>query len=215
MLTAIRDSRALYHEVRPYLYSENTFIFRRCGSDLRIIFQPRDASCCGEALSPLRTKVPFFNKVVFKIGGGGVPDIGRFKTESFKAALVGLRDEVQINHLTILLDHSCWATGSECIEFAFALRNIKVTRSLQILGTNEYLLHDIRSIPRALAMNIQPVWSKLYPSDVFAADTNGVFTSTYVAAKTPEEIDIQPGQQLMDAGVEYYALLMASCDIGW
>lgn len=77
-----------------------------------------------------------------------------------------------------------------------------------MLGVDTYLLHDVRAIPRALAMNIQPVWSKLYPCDV-GLDSRGIFTSTYVPAQTPEEIGLRAGQVLMDAGVEYYARMMA------
>ena len=174
-----------------------------------MIFQPRDASCYGEDLSPLRTKMPSFDKVGFDLGHNDSPELGRFKTESFMAALGGLCDEVQIHHLTILLGHDCWAADSGPHEFAKVLRNIRVTRTLAILGVDTYLLHGIRAIPRALAMNIQPVWSKLYPCDI-GIDTRGVFTSTYVPAKKPEEISLQAGQILMDAGVEYYSRLMVS-----
>ena len=205
----IRDSRAIYHESRAYLYSQNTFFFTRCGSDLRIIFQPRDASRYGEAVSPLRTKMPVFNKVVFSLGDNFSPVLGEFKTEFFMIALCALRDDVQIRNLTILFGHECWEKNWGPVLFAKSLFKLKVTRSLEILGIDKYLLHDIRAIPRALGMNIQPVWSKLYPCDV-GIDFRGIFTSTYVPAETPEEVSLRPDQTLIDAGVEYYARLMDS-----
>lgn len=200
--------------MRTYLYSQNAFVFTRCGSDLRIILQPRDASRYGEALSPWRTKVPFFNNVVFDLGDNYSPEIGRFKTQCFMAALGGLRDEVEIHNLTLLLGHDCWAGGSGPQEFARTLKNIKVTGCLEMLGVDEYLLHDIRAVPRALSMNIQPVWSKLYPCDI-GNDFRGIFTSTYVPAKKPEEISLQADQILIDAGVEYYARLMGFGNLWW
>ena len=157
--------------------------------------------------------VPVFNNVVFDLGDNQSAEVGRFKTQCFMAALGGLRDEVNINHLTLLLGHDCWGGDSGPHDFANILRKIKVTRSLEMLGVDTYLLHDIRAIPRALAMNIQPVWSKLYPCDV-GLDLRGIFTSAYVPAATPEDTSLRAGQILMDAGVEYYARLIAPAHNG-
>ena len=208
MLTSLRNSHALYHEARTYLYSQNTFVFTRCGSDLRIIFQPRDDSLYGQAVSSTRVKVPSFDKVIFDLGDNQNAEFGRFKTQSFMTALGGLADDVHIKHLTLLLGHDCWLAESGPHDFGKVLRKIKVMETLEMFGVDTYLLHDIRAIPRALAMNIQPVWSKLYPCDV-GLDARGIFASTYVPAKSPEETGLQNGQILMDAGVEYYARLMA------
>lgn len=125
------------------------------------------------------------------------------------AALSGLRHEVEIRNLTVILGPNCFGADvpPSPSEFAKALKNIKVTRSLEMLGRDRYLLHDIRAIPRAMAMNIQPVWWKLYPCDL-GIDCRGVFTSTYVPAEKPEEVSLRAGQILMDAGSEYYAKLM-------
>lgn len=208
-LTSIHISRAVYHECRTCLYSQNSFFFTRCGSDLRTILQPRDASRFGEAISPLHTKMPLFHRVIFHLGDNDSPEIGWFKTQCFLAALSGLRHEVRIRNLSVLLGRNCW--GADRLppppEFSNALRNIKVIDSLRMLGIDKYLLCDTREIPRALAMNIQPVWWKLHPCDL-GFDSRGIFESTYLPAKKPEEVSLQAGQILMDAGVEYYATLM-------
>lgn len=208
MLTLARKSHALYHEARGYLYSQNTFVFTRCGSDLRIIFQPRKTSESGDAGSSARVQVPSFNRVIFDLGDNQNPEMGRFKTRSFMAALNGLRDDVYIDHLILRLGHDSWELGdSEPHDFGKALRKMKIKKSFEMLGMDTYLLHDIRAIPRALSMNIQPIWSKLYPCDM-GLGARGVFTSIYVPAETPEETGLQAGQILIDAGVEYYARLM-------
>ena len=127
------------------------------------------------------------------------------------AALSGLRHEVKIRNLIILLHSNCFKADVPPAppDFAKAFENIKVTSSLDMFGLDRYLLHDIRAIPRAMAMNIQPVWWKLFPCDL-GLDCSGIFASTYVPAKKPEEVSVQAGQILMDAGIEYYATLMGS-----
>ena len=127
------------------------------------------------------------------------------------AALSGLRHEVKIRNLIILLHSNCFKADVPPAppDFAKAFKNIKVTSSLDMFGLDRYLLHDIRAIPRAMAMNIQPVWWKLFPCDL-GLDCSGIFASTYVPAKKPVEVSVQAGQILMDAGIEYYATLMGS-----
>lgn len=153
--------------------------------------------------------MPLFNKVVFEIGDDYSLEIGRFKTQCFAAALGGLRDQVIIRNLDLFLGLNCWAAESGPFEFVKALKNIKVTKRLEMVGREKLLLHDIRTIPRALKMNIQPEYSSLYPCDL-GIDTRSFFRSTYVPAKKPEEISLQPGQILVDAGIEFYARLMGS-----
>jgi hypothetical protein len=191
----------MHHEVRNYLFNQNTFIFSRCGSDVRFILPLRDTVHSKEV-------VPSFKKVIFDFGDNHSTKLARFKTESFMGALRGLRHEVRVQHLTLFLGHDCFDLTATPQDFANALKIIKVTKSLEIQGVAAHLLHDIRAIPRAMGMNIQPVWSKLVPCDV-GLDQRAMFTSTYVPAKTREETELQAGQTLMDAGVEYYARLMS------
>lgn len=152
--------------------------------------------------------VPSFNKVIIELGDAQSAEVGEFKTNRFMAALSGLRNEVGINHLTLLLGQNCLVPAPGPIHLANALGMLKVRGSLEMMGLDAYLLTDVRAIPRALGMNIQPVWSKLYRCDQ-CLDTRGIFSSTYVPATCREEAELQAGQTVWDAGVEYYARLMA------
>lgn len=192
------NSRPIYHDAKPYLYSENVFVFTRCGTDLYLLNQAQALATCKYVNCAINALT--ISKLVFDLGDNESIDKGQMKIQTFTAALHALRTEVRVGSLHIYFRDCCWAATERAEDFADALGKIKIVQSLEMTGPDFHWQENLRAIPEALAMNVVPVRSCLLPGTK-EENFKGSFTCKYRPAMAVEET--QGEGEVKDVGFCY------------
>ena len=170
------SSREIYHDARPYLYSENAFIFVGCGSELRSILDQH----CLWSCKVNGCKTAPFRKVRIVLGDDVSAEIADLRMKTTKAALEGIRGCVSIKMLHIELRAFCWVYGHRPEELERGLSRLNV-EALGTYGAEYHWQEDLACLPRALGLNVSPE---------YLDSSNGLFECGYLPAQTPGQVEV-------------------------
>ena len=149
---------------------------------------------------------PCVKNLIFEVGHDQSPDKGQLLTETFSATLRGLRRRIRAENLVIALQDNCWGSTEELQDFTDALANVQVAKSFELSGSAFHLYLNMRSIPQALAMKVQPDKSTYQGST--AVDARGYFCDNYSSTKILAETD-PTGKDIVDATAKQIRYLAA------
>lgn len=142
---------------------------------------------------------PCVKDLIFEVGHDQSPDKGQLLTETFSATLRGLRRRIRAENLVIALQENCWGSAEELQDFTDALANVQVAKSLDFSGSAFHLHFNMRSIPQALAMKVQPDNSRFQGN---TAEHGGYFRDNYSSTKILAEAD-PTGKDIDDATAKH------------
>ncbi|KAG8531926.1 uncharacterized protein KY384_003562 [Bacidia gigantensis] len=147
----------LYHVARDALYNINTFAFNFFGTDMKTVHNSVGLYRCRKEGCLKAGGHPTLDKVIFNLGHSSDPDAARHMMVAFERALKCLRSPLTTNHLLLHPLNYSWRTDGQLASFCRVLKEkVKVQKSLVVSAMDVLLELDIRAIPKALNLDIQP-----------------------------------------------------------
>ncbi|KAL8782549.1 MAG: hypothetical protein Q9213_005274 [Squamulea squamosa] len=174
----------LYHKCRDIIYRDNTFKVSKFGGGLRHLTKRLGFHYCGEVCSSTSP----INSVHFELGCAGHDGMGMIKLEAFTQAIKDLSRPIIVKHLRIDFLPFCFLGDRDLATFADALKDkIRVQRVFEMTGLDLHWECDLRMVPQALGMKLQPLICDYRPHDD-SEGIQGFFGCSYEPASNDKEI---------------------------
>ncbi|KAL8989464.1 MAG: hypothetical protein Q9169_008358 [Polycauliona sp. 2 TL-2023] len=153
------------------------------GAGLRHLTKPLGFHYCGEICSSTTA----VSSIRFELGCREHDGMGVIKLEAFIQAIKDLRRPIVVKHLRIDFLPFCFVGDRELAALADALKEkIQVERVFEMTGLDAQWECDLRMMPQALGMNLQPLVCDYKPRDD-KQGIQGFFGCSYEPASNPNE----------------------------
>ena len=174
-----RARRSFYHIARPLLY-QNVFKFDNFASELRMINKPLGPSRCRRNGCACALPGVWVKELHLDIGDDGMPSMGIIRTETIEDSLRLMKTNLHVDKLVVQIrKHSFRTTndvGASFVNFADALKKIKVGRALVIEGDGpKYWDLDIIGFAAHMDMSNYPYKTTIPKSEADARSTKSTF----------------------------------------
>ncbi|KAL8670406.1 MAG: hypothetical protein Q9168_005054 [Polycauliona sp. 1 TL-2023] len=177
-------NHSLYHQCREIMYRDNTFKISTFGTGLHHLIKPLGFHYCGEICSSTTA----VSEIHFQLGCQRHDGMGRIKLEAFTQAIKDLKRPIAVKRLRIDFLPFCFVGDPELASLAEALKEkIHVERVFEMTGLDTHWECDLRMMPQALGMKLQPCSRKYRPHDD-KEGTQGFFGCNYEPASNRNEI---------------------------
>lgn len=177
-------SHDVYHQCRDTLYRDNDFVVGHYGSGLRYLSSPMGIDMCRHGC----VTRPTFTSLRLVVGSQDHDVQGALMSDMFTQALRDIQGQMTVAHLRLQLEPFCFVGDKELAYFAELLaEKIQVTTTFELRGSDiHWLLYDLRLVPKALGMKLEPTAIEFHHHDD-EQQTLGWFTSTYTHAQNDNE----------------------------
>ncbi|KAL8857866.1 MAG: hypothetical protein Q9178_005623 [Gyalolechia marmorata] len=174
----------LYHQCREIMYRDNTFKVSKFGAGLRHLTKQLGFHYCGDICSSTTA----ISSVHFELGCRDHDGMGIIKLEAFTQAIRDLNRPITVKHLRIDFLPFCFVGDRDLAGFADALVDkIHVERVFEMTGLDVQWECDLRMIPQALKMKLQPLMCD-YKLHHDTEGIQGFFGCSYEPASNYNEI---------------------------
>ncbi|KAL8700741.1 MAG: hypothetical protein Q9201_005286 [Fulgogasparrea decipioides] len=179
----LRINHELYHRCRDIMYSENIIVIDETGAGFEYLGQKLGLHYCGEFCCACA----HIGSLHIIIGCDDYDFEGIVKTEAMIQAIKQLPRSIVVQHLRIDLKPFCFANDRDLALFVDVLKDkIGVEQVFELTGLDVHWGLDLRTIPTALEMKLQPLHCDFEPhNDKW--QTAGFFGCSYEPAKTENE----------------------------
>ncbi|KAL9635225.1 MAG: hypothetical protein Q9204_002696 [Flavoplaca sp. TL-2023a] len=144
----------LYHQCREIMYRDNTFMITKFGAGLRHLTKQLGFHYCGEVCSSTTA----ISSIHFVLGCRDHDGMGLIKLEAFTQAIKDLSRPIAVKHLRIDFLPYCFVGDRDLAVFADVLKEkIQVERIFEMTGLDVQWECNLRMIPQALGMKLQPL----------------------------------------------------------
>ncbi|KAI4244688.1 MAG: hypothetical protein L6R40_002892 [Gallowayella cf. fulva] len=173
----------LYHQCRETLYRDNVFVVRKFGAGLRHLSKQLGFHYCGEVCASTTA----ISSIRFEVGCKVHDGIGLIKMEAFTQALKDLNRPITVKHLRIDFLPFCFVGDPDLAAFAAALKEkVRVERVFEMTGLDVHWECDLRMVPKALGMKLEPLVCDYIPHND-KKDIPGFFGCSYEPDSNEDE----------------------------
>ncbi|KAL8734571.1 MAG: hypothetical protein Q9166_001471 [cf. Caloplaca sp. 2 TL-2023] len=193
----------LYHQCRDIMYRHNTFVASKFGAGLHHLTKQLGFHYCGEVCSSTTA----ISSVRFELGCVFHDGMGLIKMEAFTQAIKDLTRPLTVKHLRIDFLPFCFVGNRDLAVFADALKGkIRVERVFEMTGLDVHWACDLRVVPKALGMKLNPLICDYIPHDD-KQGVQGFFGCSYEPATSNNELaglDTDGNDLIIKDGRFYY-----------
>ncbi|KAL9008176.1 MAG: hypothetical protein Q9173_006669 [Seirophora scorigena] len=197
-------SHDLYHHCRDTLYRDNEFIVDNYGSGLQYLSKPMGVSVCRFGC---QTR-PIIQTLRLIVGCEDHDWQGVWKSEMMTQALKDISHPITVTRLRVDLSPFCFLGNKDLAEFADVLKDkLKVTSTFELCGADVHWEWDLRVIPKAMGMKLEPTVIDFRHHSV-QQQAHGWFGSLYNPAQSENErlgLDAEGKELEIRDGKYYYA----------
>lgn len=177
------QSHKLYHRCRDTMYRENQFVVDNFGAGLAYLGQRLGLHWCGIYCCTC----PHIGSLKIRVGCDDHDAFGLVKTEGMIQALKDLPHAITVEHLWIELLPWCFVGNADLALFVAAIaEKIEVQKRLDFTGLDVHCDMDLRTLPKALGMKLQPLLCQYEPHNDLR-QIQGFFGCWYEPAKNENE----------------------------
>ncbi|KAI4091380.1 MAG: hypothetical protein LQ339_008132 [Xanthoria mediterranea] len=177
-------SHKLYHQCRGIMYHDNTFKVSKFGAGLRHLTKQLGFHYCGEVCSSTTA----ISSIHFELGCRDHHGMGMIKFDAFTQAIKDLNRPIATKHLRIDFLPFCFVGDRHLAAFADALKDkMHVDCVFEMTGLDVQWECNLRMIPQALGMKVQPLICDYEPHDDNQG-LQGFFGCSYEPASNHNEV---------------------------